>query len=607
MEANMSNSIESPADRADRSAPWWPALVMHALVLALGLVLLWPPGRWGQHDWDYFAHHYEAMRRTVIEYGQFPWWNPWSSGGIPLATNPQLGVLSINFPLVLVFGTYLGLKLAMIVHLVAAAEGARRLAGEWTRDAVARAIVGFVYVANGSVGLYVAMGHVGIELIAFVPWAIWCAFRMERDAQWGYALGGVLAAAVLTSFQYFVVYLFLWLPGQIVWQFWRSNATRRWRLVRGCVSAAAVFFAAAGLRTVLAAELVTDFPRGSFSQIHQRVTPPVLAAMLIYPGQRPEMHFPHWLGHSGLGWHEFGCYVGVAPLVLFLASLRRGWRWWHTLVLVSFWFAIGNYRWYHASGWLTELPVLSTLRVASRWRVLGVLGIALGCGVALGELRAVASRRVRGLTLVVAAAIALDLLWNALPVYRHIFVMEPKRLERAPDDRDFVQLEHPPYSLPQHTAMLATLGANYGAVYSYEPVIGQDSNPYAGRVWPGHEEYRGEYWSPAGPVRLLRWSPNEIVLDAPPHAEVIINQNPGRYWLVNGRRAFDSLRSVDRHAEFRVTADERSRVVLRVWPSAWRAGVMLTAAGLFGVASSYYMNHKLGRRERQHNEHASPG
>src|SRR3989442_14791319 len=112
-------------------------LVLHGAVLGLGLAMVCSGSRWGREDWDYFAHHYEAMRRTVVEYGQVPWWNPWSCGGIPLTANPQIGLVSINFPLVLVLGTYAGLKWAALAHLLLSAEGARRLGAQWLTDPVA--------------------------------------------------------------------------------------------------------------------------------------------------------------------------------------------------------------------------------------------------------------------------------------------------------------------------------------------------------------------------------------------------------------------------------------------------------------------------------------
>jgi hypothetical protein len=54
-------------------------------------------------DWAYFLQIYEAARLSILEYHQFPWWNPWNLGGVPLYANPQFGLVSIQMPLVLLF------------------------------------------------------------------------------------------------------------------------------------------------------------------------------------------------------------------------------------------------------------------------------------------------------------------------------------------------------------------------------------------------------------------------------------------------------------------------------------------------------------------------
>ena len=55
---------------------------------------------------------------------------------------------------------------------------------------------------------------------------------------------------------------------------------------------------------------------------------------------------------------ETTSYVGPVVVLLVLASLARGWRWWHTLTLIAACFALGSMRWYHPSYWTSELAAL---------------------------------------------------------------------------------------------------------------------------------------------------------------------------------------------------------------------------------------------------------
>jgi hypothetical protein len=56
------------------------ALFLHA-VLGSG-------DQWGIWDWDYQCSLLEGARKTIVEYGQWPLWNPWLGGGPSMAGHP---------------------------------------------------------------------------------------------------------------------------------------------------------------------------------------------------------------------------------------------------------------------------------------------------------------------------------------------------------------------------------------------------------------------------------------------------------------------------------------------------------------------------------------
>src|SRR5206468_1278223 len=98
-------------------------------------------------------------------------------------------------------------------------------------------------------------------------------------------------------------------------------------------------------------------------------------------------------------------------------------------------------RWYHPSTWLADLTVLGTMRVATRWRVMGMLGVALGCGAIISQWRTSARLSLRVLALACSALVALDLGVNAWSVYAQAFKNPPFEMKRSPGARAFVQLE----------------------------------------------------------------------------------------------------------------------------------------------------------------------
>ena len=95
----------------------------------------------------------------------------------------------------------------------------------------------------------------------------------------------------------------------------------------------------------------------------------------------------------------------------------------------------------------------------------------------------------------------------------------------------------------------------------------------------GEPGYRGEAWTDEGEVRPLSWSPNRIVLQVEPGQEVFINQNPGSWWRVNGRRAFPGMRCAEPMQPFAVRADDDGRLVLETDPPGLPVGIALHVVG----------------------------
>ena len=95
----------------------------------------------------------------------------------------------------------------------------------------------------------------------------------------------------------------------------------------------------------------------------------------------------HWAAYVSIT-----SYVGPVVVSLALVSVARGWRWWHTLVLVSGWLAIGSTQWYHPSYWLLDWPFFGSAHVVTRWRFVAILGLGLAAGSVLARWRASARR-----------------------------------------------------------------------------------------------------------------------------------------------------------------------------------------------------------------------
>jgi hypothetical protein len=278
-------------------------------------------------------------------------------------------------------------------------------------------------------------------------------------------------------------------------------------------------------------------------------------------------------------WETAG-YVGPVVLGLTLVSLGRGWRWWHTLSLLSLWLALGSVEWFHPSYWLAHGPVFSTMHVVTRWRIPAMLGVGLAAASVIAAWRTQGGVLRRHLASALVLIIAADLV-----LYGHQIL--PVALSVEPAETLF-----PGPATPRLVNVEGGLGypailRGYGVIRGYQPLLGYDRNTPTARLWRGDPRYRGEAWTDAGPLLPEFWSPNRVVYRARPGETIELNQNPGSWWLVNGRAAFPRWRSAESQRPFVARADAQGRLELRIAPKGLVLGYGLHLAGLVLVGGAF--------------------
>ena len=557
---------EHPSTESPQAGRWW-GWVPFLIWVPLGASLLAGPDHLGSGDWDFSLEKHEAMRRTILEWGQFPWWDPWSRGGFPLAGIPHFGALGFGSPMVLFFGTSLGLRLAALLSLAIATEGSRRLALVWLKDPVGSLAAGLIYGINGAVLVQVTAGfHLPMSYCTF-PWMLLCLTQLERRPTQGIGLGVWLAFNVLNGILYYSVYAVAILT--VAWT-WRA-ATLREVVLRRFLShtalAIGVLLSLAGWRIATTGLVFRDFPRRLNSPWAE---PPraVLSHLLVRPTAEMVRD------ETGIHFWDATCYVGPVVLLLAFASLNRGWRWWHSLAAICGNLAVGNLGWWcHGSYWLANFPVFSTMHMVGRWRIIAILGLGLAAADELASWRRSPSKVRRGLAVVLVGVIAVDYASLGRELFPIPFQIAPEPSEfPGPPTRSIVQVA-------EGRAFPAVL-RGYGMIVMPEPMLGYDQHAPTLRTGRGGPRYSGEAWTKDGPIEPKSWSPNRIEFTVRPNEVVTINQNPGSWWLVNGRREFANWRCAETLREFQVQADSKGRLVLEIRPKGLGIGLALHLIGL---------------------------
>ena len=574
---------------AGRNAPWWLGWVGLIAVTTLGVPLLQHPENLGFGDWDLFLGKYEAARRTIALYGQFPWWDPWTRGGFPLAANPQCGVWGVAMPLVLLFGTSVGMRLATLVCFLLAFEGMRRLARLWLGDPVAAVFAALIYALNGGVLVAaVAAYHVSMCYPA-LPWMLYFVFKLEQRQRNGLWLGFWAAFNLLNGIQYFTVYTVLILA--VVWLrrlavIWVTRRGELGRFLTHSVLAFGVFLALAGWRLVTTGVVYHDFPRVYYSGFDE--TPwKILTHLLGRPSAATlaRLEVPYF-------W-ETTCYIGPVVLVLAAISLRGGWRWWHTLAGVCGWLAAGSVAWYHPSYWLAHFPAFSTMHAVPRWRFMAMLGVALAAASVVTNWYRDGRRSRRWLAHLAIIAVSADYI-------AYGFEVLPVAFSIPPTESRFPGPELPAGSMVQIDEWpgFAAISRGYGVIHGFEPLLGYDRQAPTARHWRGGLDDHGEAWTDEGPAQVIRWTPNQVVLQVQPSQRVYLNQNPGSWWWLNGRPAFPEWRVAEKDRPFAVLADDQGRVELKIYPKGLRWGVLTHSAGVVLTVGAWLSARRLHPRIR---------
>ncbi|MBD3310699.1 hypothetical protein GF351_05780 [Candidatus Woesearchaeota archaeon] len=182
------------------------------ILLLVALVVLHPYVR----SWDHFLYYSDdsdtgnfvmsnhlAIRESVHEHGQFPFWNIYVNAGTPLFAGPQVGVISVVtlFNLLLPFTSLGALKLAMMLLYLLAGISMYLLMLDFKLKPRYAFLAALVYMINGSAGYLFYVYDFWSTAYALLPFTILFAKKAFESKEWiMYAcISGLLLAVVFLS------------------------------------------------------------------------------------------------------------------------------------------------------------------------------------------------------------------------------------------------------------------------------------------------------------------------------------------------------------------------------------------------------------------------
>ena len=595
------------------SPRWRTALTVAAAAIVLNMIgavvapFFFDLTRWGFHDWDTSTAARLLTVRSLKDFAQFPFWNPYACGGYPAWSYVEGGtnVVSPFLPFYLALPLPLALRLEVVGSAIVSAIGTWLLAGRFTKSIAARTLVCVLFVVNGRWALQAGSGHLWHCYYAYMPWVL---YFFERAHGLGRRPGDppprfrdpILAGLFLALMVYAgAIYP---LPHTIfvvaVYGTLLAIAYRSLRPITQGIAIAATFvgFAAPKLLPVL--DAFSKSPRLTDSPETLDLTGFVtlLTSYDQHFGSRPAS-VSHW------GWHEWGMYIGWIPLLLLIAGLffhggQKRDRIVKAVGLVLLVLGFGSFHRYAPWTLLHELPIFSSQHVPSRWLYPALLLLALPLAAWLGRL-VERSRRAPLVEIALLAGVlfvSLDIAGVARVPMRQVFQLQLRPVSEQAEFRQYAKVPAslhyvvPDWSLPAVPAMLSNVGVIecYGvaglAIYWQRPdgtIAGQGARGI------GHPNYRGEAYLPSGvgKAKVVSFSPNRIevqVEGAQPGDVLVLNQNFDPSWRANGEPAFPHKDAV----ATKLSSGD-GIVTFRYWPRRQWAGLGLFAFTLAAIAFAW--------------------
>lgn len=545
-----------------------PIIILFFLSVFFCLPILSDISLWGQMDWDQFTFWNAVPRDTILRYGQFPLWNPYVNGGNVLLAHPHSPFLSPMFLFVLIFGPIIGLKIEIIVHLWIGLTGMFYLAKHLRMHKPAAYLSAFIFMLSSIYPLHLTEGHTSWLPMAFMPWVFLFFIRSFKKASailWTILFMGLIILGgsidVLLIFIFFLTTFSLFKSIQL-------------RTGKPIISLMLIFlgsFLICGIKLIPMVDFLKDFPPPLENLFDYYFQTNFLSAVKTIFLDRGQMYLdqlswslPVQRGRVIFGWHEYGSYVGLIPLVLFvLGCFHKFTKKWPVILtaIVCFGIAVHDAFFINLFQFLKYLPFYDSFNTSSRFLVGVTFVLALMAGFGLDfldmNLKRYAHQIRPSLIRCVLVCITLFVLGDLISVnssiFRNAFVIESVDVTR---DKHFKQKYHyvnffedytsddnlnEQYS---HSSQYPIFLSNHGILNSYEIVAIHQGDVRT----TSDANYRGEVYiaEGAGHINRVQFTPNRIDIKAylAQKSIIVVNQNYYKGWRV---RVDGALKDAFRH------------------------------------------------------------
>jgi hypothetical protein len=538
-------------------------------------------------DFDMQIQMSEAARLSIVKFHQFPFWNPWVSGGVPLFADPQFGLFTPQTVLTLFIGSIMAWKITVLIYFLIGFYSLHllmRYIARYKDDSLVFIIISllsYIWIFGSFFSLRAIGGHFTFMLLALLPLAIYLFLRSVISVKYFILLVLLLGYCINAALHYSTILILLSLlfvaTMLSIYQLFSQKQYNIKRIVYVfkpiyiSISAIilAIFFNS--YRVYLSLEYLNDNGPNRSSSYEPFIGIKDSIFSIANPfgsySSNPDMAFNQFEASNYIGTITIFIFAILFVMLVYKIILhkklnifyRRDLITYSALAITSFVLAIGGPIYYIAR----HFPIFSSMRVSTRFFFITSFSIIILILLLTLTLRRGSTKKQNKYLYLLVASLMLA----AIQVFYYTYKFQ---LSSWTNNKYLISVESDNNAgIPKSEKLWNTnIKSHYYALTDATnndivQLIADNALVDTRIVNTNRcdEDNIGCSFIISNNAQVVSWSPNNIVLRRTSSGPILLNMNPGSHWKINNNYPFKLMKTVDTSEYFTINEDNDTYII----------------------------------------------
>ncbi|MBI2667495.1 hypothetical protein HYX17_01860 [Candidatus Woesearchaeota archaeon] len=508
-----------------------PIIIFSLIAIIFTLPLFQKFENIGIVDWDLWLFYNEAARKSILEYHQIPFWNPYYCGGNILLAHPEFPLFSLQFLFVLIFGTILGIKLSILFFFFLGLISMYILTQYLRFSKLASYASSFIYMLSAPFSIRIGAGQFSYLAMAFYPLAFLFFIKGLKNFKYIPLSVIFLVLAFFSGAIYELSFFILFLT---IYAIIKSITERRIKPLIVLIIIILFAFLVASIKLIPLLDFVIDNPRttefalGESTKLNEFFD-------YIFKSTRLSKYYIGGGTPNDPIWWEGDIAIGILGILLVIIggifSLKNKKEFAITTIIFILIFLGSTLS---ISLWkiLHFFPPFNSFFVIGRLGMILTFSFALLAGFGFSELQKKLDRSKSIFYLFIFLILLLlsSLFYMNLGIINDSIRIQIPKIDKS--DNFYQTIDIIKYDGPLSSNHYLTIKQNKGDLTCFEEIRSLTS---VSAIPKEYNDYKGEaYLNEEGKAEITYFSPNRIIIKTESNKEnlLILNQNFEKNWKV---------------------------------------------------------------------------